>query len=87
MPVLGSGILNPEIPCKAQCCDATSGTFNGRALLLKRSDLSDLLHRDSFSSRETPEIVCVTFLGRARSALPRARESALLRLNPIQAAR
>ena len=79
------GILNPEIPYKAPVPDATYRTFDGSEALLKRRDLSDVLHRDSFSSRETPEIGGVTFLGRARSALPRTHESPLLCLNTIQA--
>ena len=69
--------LTPR-PLQNRLPEATSRTFNGSALLPKRRDLSGVLHRDSFSARETPEIVCVTFLGRARSARTRERESALL---------
>ena len=81
------GILNSEIPYKAPVPDATFRTFDGSEALLKRRDLSGVLHRDSFSSRETPEIVCVTCLGCARSGLQRARDSALLCFNPIHAER
>ena len=78
--------LTPR-PLQNRLPEATSRTFNGSALLPKRRDLSGVLHRDSFSSRETPEIVCVTCLGCARSGLQRARDSALLCFNPIQAER